>query len=200
MKPRANVPDVLLADLPRLGRELAAAVSASGFKPDLVVYIETGARLIAVSLCRELCVPAVGVRASRPGGGLKAFLAPLAARLPRCVKDRLRRWEERSRVHSATRRTITWPPRFAVAGRRVLLVDDAADTGNTIATVRAGLVAHGVETSALRTAVLAATTAEGRRAVDFFLFDYNCRMPWSADSRERRAALAAMRAQRPRNP
>ncbi len=189
-----------MADLPRLGHKLATVVCASGFKPDLIVYIETGARLVTVSLCRELGVPAVGVRASRPGGRLKAFLAPLASRLPRGVKDRLRRWEERSRVHGATGRTIAWPEHVSVSGRRVLLVDDAADTGNTIAAVRAELVARGAEAPAIRTAVLAATSAEGQREVDFFLFDRNCRMPWSADSGERRAALVAMRAHQPPQP
>ena len=197
---RAGVPEILLADLPRLGRELATAVSASGFRPDLIVYVETGARLVAAALSRELSVPAAGVCASRPGGGLKVLLAPLAARLPKGVRDRLRRWEERSRVHGATRRKIEWPPHVSVSGRRVLLVDDAADTGNTIAAVRAELVALGAEASASRTAVLAATTAAGRREVDFFLFDCNCRMPWSADSRERRAALVVMRAQGPLHP
>ena len=37
----------------------------------------------------------------------------------------------------------------------------------------------------MKVAVLAATTAAGRAAVDFFVLEKNSRMPWSSDSDER---------------
>ncbi len=186
-----------MADLERLAAELAGRVRAAGFAPELIVYVETGARLPACALCREFGVPALAVRARRTGAGLKSLLAPLAALLPRWLKDVLRRAEERSRIHGSGARQVEWAGAPIPGGCRVLLVDDAADTGRTLMAVRAALIERGVAADSIRTAVLAATMPEARQLADFYLFDRICRMPWSADSRERSAARAEMRRQVP---
>jgi hypoxanthine phosphoribosyltransferase len=181
---------VRLADLPRLADELAARVRAAGFEPDLIIYIETGARLLAGELAPRFGVPVRPVWVRRGGHGLKARLAPLVARLPVGMRDWLRRVEERSGIHRLTPRTTTLPGDLHLEHRRVLLVDDAADTGRTIAAARALVLARGAASADVRTAVLAATTPRARAAVDYFVVDRNCRMPWSADSDERAEAEA----------
>ena len=187
--PRA-VPVVLLADLPRLARELATRIRAGGFEPQVIVYVETGARLLAHELAAVLGAPLAPIWVRRGGHGLKQRLAPLAARLPVAARDWLRRAEERSGVHRRTRRTAALPDGIELRGRRALVFDDAADTGRTIAVARDLVIARGVAPGDVRTAVLAATTPPAQAAVDFFVLDRNCRMPWSADSDERADAAA----------
>ena len=119
---------------------------------------------------------------------MKQRLAPLATLLPRAVRDWLRRAEERSGVHQLTRRAADLPRDIQFGQQRVLVVDDAADTGRTLAVARALILARGGVAAQIRTAVLAATTPAARTAVDFYLLDRNCRMPWSADSEERTEA------------
>lgn len=182
---QSPIPVVRLADLPRLAQQLAARVRAAGFAPEVVVYIETGARLPAHELGRALGAPLAPIWVRRAGHGLKQKLAPLAARLPVGARDWLRRLEERSGIHRKTRRSAFLSEGVSVRGKRVLVFDDASDTGRTIAVARDLVIAGGAAAADVRTAVLAATTPAGQSAVDFFVLDRNCRMPWSADSDER---------------
>jgi hypoxanthine phosphoribosyltransferase len=180
-----HVPIVTLAELPGLARQLAQSVRAGGFDPQLIVYIESGARLLAWELCREFGIKAVPVTASRGGQRLKKWATPLLARLPRWLKNRLRRIEETSGLHRTTSRTVHFlPPGGAWMSQRVLLVDDAADTGRTLSAVSAVLLEAGLAPAQLRTAVLAATTPDGHRAAHFYVLDQNCCLPWSPDSDE----------------
>src|SRR5258707_816762 len=47
------VPVVRLADLPRLAEQLAGRVRGGGFEPNMIIYVETGARLPATSARRS---------------------------------------------------------------------------------------------------------------------------------------------------
>jgi len=181
---QAVVPVVRLAELPGLAAELAERVRAGGFRADVVVYIETGARLLAHEVGRELGVEIVPMWVSRGGSGLKQKVAPLVAKTPVWLRDGLRRLEEWSGVHRHTRRRAALAHGVELAGKRVLLLDDAADTGRTIGVARE-LVKREGGAGEVKVAVLAATTPAGRAAVDFFVLEKNSRMPWSSDSDER---------------
>lgn len=187
-------PVVTLAELPALMAELAQRIRATDFRPDILVYVEEGARLPAEALCRELALKAVPVVARRRGHGLKKRLAPLVMLLPRAVTNALRRIEERSRIHAQGDRELAWPHECDWTGRRILLLDDAADTGGTLRAVKADLLRRGVEVTRLRTAVLTATTPAGRSQADFYVLERNCVLPWSPDSNERKRAQALMAA------
>ncbi|HTQ31058.1 MAG TPA: phosphoribosyltransferase family protein [Opitutaceae bacterium] len=195
-RPQA-VGDVTLAELPALARELAERVRGAPFRPDLIVYVETGGRLLAWELCRELGLKAVAVEAARPGRGIKRIFAPLAAALPSWASGALRRAEERFGVHRATPRRVTLPADAGWRDRAVLLVDDAADTGRTITAVRAALLGGKNPPAQVRTAALGATTPAAWKVVDFYLFDHNRRLPWSSDSGEREAARRLWVVRRP---
>ncbi|HXA13623.1 MAG TPA: phosphoribosyltransferase [Opitutaceae bacterium] len=189
--------DVTLAELPALARELAGRVRAAQFQPDLIVYVETGARLLAWELCRELGLKAVAVEASRPGRGIKRVFAPLASMLPRWVSQGLRRAEEQLGVHRLTPRQVVLPPGAPWVNHSVLLVDDAVDTGRTIIAIRAALQDCKNPPAQIRTAVLGATTPAALAVVDFYLFDYNRCLPWSSDSAEREEAQRLWAVRRP---
>ncbi len=192
------VPVVRLAEIPGLARELAGRVKASRFDAEAVVYIETGARLMAHEVARELSVELTPMWVRRGGSGLKQKVAPLVARMPVWMRDGLRKLEERSGVHRHTGRVAALAAGASFEGKRVLLLDDAADTGRTIAIARELLLGEG-GAAEVKAAVLAATTPAGRREVDFFLLEKNSRMPWSSDSDERVAAERRMEELRPRH-
>ena len=178
------MPVVTLAQLPALADELAARVRADGFRPDIVLYVETGARLLAHELAPRLGAPIVPMWVRRGGSGLKQIVAPVAARLPVWVRDGLRKLEERTGVHRVTSRVAALPAGVTLAGKKVLLLDDAADTGRTIQVARERVTKEG-GAAEVKVAVLAATTPAGRAEVDFFVLEKNSRMPWSSDSDER---------------
>ncbi len=181
-----------LADLPGLVTRLAEKIRHAGFTPDVIVYVESGARLPAVQLCGDLRCGAVPVQAKRLGNDIKRLMAPLADWLPRYLKNTLRRWEERSGLHARTGRNVEFPVDYDFRGKAVLLLDDAADTGRTLITVKQALIERGADAARLRCAVLAATTPPGRAQVDFYLLELNSVLPWSTDSRERCAAQRLM--------
>lgn len=179
---------IRLADLAGLAADLAKRIEATGFSPELVVYVETGARLFAHELAAVMGLPMTPIWVRRGGHGLKERLAPWVVRLPIGVRDGLRWLEEWSGVQRLTRRRAVLPVGPSLAGRRILLIDDAADTGRTIRAARGLILAAGVRAADLRSAVIAATMPRGRLSVDFYLLDKNHRMPWSADSDEKSEA------------
>lgn len=196
MKPPADsssLPVVALAEIPALMGLLVERIRRAAFAPDLVVYVESGARLPAASLCGALGVAAIPVRAQRRGRGFKRLLAPLIRVLPRSVTNGLRRLEERIGLHARTGRKVELRERCDLRNRNILLLDDAVDTGRTLAAVKAELVHRGADPARLRSAVLAATTPAGRMQVDFYVLDRNSVLPWSSDSAERREAERLMK-------
>lgn len=188
---QGSIAEVALADLPEVGRALSTAVVKAGFRPTNVVSIERGGRLLAEEVAGQLACPVTSVWATRPGGSLKALLARVVQCLPSGGRDRLRRVEQRWfwRGHMAPRQTATrsdpLPP-----SARVLVVDDACDSGSSVEGVVLLLTSWGVERSSIRVAVVAATTPLARDHVDFWLIDGPVRFPWSSDSRERGRWLA----------
>jgi hypoxanthine phosphoribosyltransferase len=191
-------PAVTLAGFPALAGQLAMRVRAARFAPTVIVYVERGARLLAVELCREFSCGAIAVSAARRGGRVKRALANLASRLPRSWRDALRRADQRWLWRGEGEpRPVRSDFSGSLAHQRVLLVDDAADSGRTIAGCLAWLASHGAPRDAVRVAVLAATTPAGRAAVDDWVLERNTRLPWSSDSPDRAAAEAAWAAQRP---
>jgi hypoxanthine phosphoribosyltransferase len=189
-KRSSAVPIITLEQSRALTCELGRLVRSSGYSPELIVYIETGARLVAYQLCETLGVPALAVYASRPGRRLKAAAAPFLRWIPRRMIDSLRRWEERSGVHRSSTRKVTFSAPVPAGVTRLLLVDDAADTGRTLQCVRSAISQVAPDVREIRSAVLGATTEEARGVVDYYVLTENCCLPWSSDSPELAAAQA----------
>ena len=183
-----QIREVTLADLGPLTRQLLDTAGQAGFRPDCVLYLETGARLLAIEACRQLGAAAVPLKIQRRGGEAKGWLTCVLGRLPTWLKDLLRQLEARflwRRMQDE--RLIGEAPAVDLAGRRVLILDDAVDTGASIRLAREWAVSQGAAADQIRVAALTVTTAVAEPEVDFVLFRQMCRFPWSSDSREREA-------------
>jgi hypoxanthine phosphoribosyltransferase len=104
MKSKFRCDVVSWSRIERLARDLAHAIRASGFQPDLIVAIARGGYVPA-----RLLADALGVTALT---GLRIVHYTAGARRQR-------------------RARLVEPLRIAVTGQRVLVVDDVADTGDT---------------------------------------------------------------------
>ena len=160
--------------------------AARGFAPDLIVGIATGGEEVARRMFADL--PHASVRCRRPGSERKDHnprLFWLIRRLPRPFRDLMRIAEARLLAIRGTRaeeRTVEVSPEAARAiahASRILVVDDAADSGATLAAV---LRALGTAKSTA-VAVLTVTTAAPAVRPDYTLYDNRTllRFPWSKD-------------------
>jgi predicted amidophosphoribosyltransferase len=144
------------AALAELGRRLGGALAVAGAGADLVTYVAAGrvagpprdhAERIAAGVAATLSLPMVGLLA--PSGGRDLGRSRRAARPDRGPPSR--------------------PPptaRYRLAGGRVLLVDDLATTGGTLAGAAATLRDAGarrVEAAVLATAPTALRAGPGGR-------------------------------------
>lgn len=189
MKPVVTYRD---ADLQSLADSLYAAVDR--FSPDIVVGIENGGARLVDALERA-GVFRTSVRLQRPTTERKHRLRSVLGATPRWGLNALRRIEDRLLArHPPTPRVETPDLRAdldraagEVAARRalrVLVIDDAVDSGATLEAVVLGLRARLPRDVDVRSAVVAMTrTAAQRRFTPDAAIHENvlCRFPWSAD-------------------
>lgn len=169
-------------------------------RPDLLVGIRTGGLVVAEAMARALAepIPVMPLTCRRAATGVKArikLLPRLLAALPQPVVDRLR-WLEH-RLLSTRRRAKVKPQQidhaeaaaigaFLALGDvapRVLVVDDAVDSGVTLATVLDLLRQACPPHTEFRTAVVTVTLAQPLVEPDFLLYrGVLCRFPWSFDA------------------
>lgn len=181
-----SIREVRLAEVGPLTIQLLDQANARGFKADVFVYLETGARMMADAACRHSGIGAIPLRIQRPGGEAKGRLAGMLAKLPRWATNSLRRFEALLLWRGMRcDRTIGDAPEVNLSGRRVLILDDAVDTGTSVQIARQWSVGRGA--MEVRVAALTVTTRMADAEVDFVLYRQMCRFPWSADSRERLA-------------
>lgn len=167
--------------------ELQRKVEAAGFAPDLVLTIAKGGDYVG-----ELMFCDVGhasVKCARPSTRFKPEALKAALRLlPRSLCDRLRiiesRW--RSRRRDALPRELHLSPDLAMrirGARRVLVVDDAVDSGATLAAVMNAVRCVDGE-RVVKAAALTVTMQHPLASPDFTIFNENVliRFPWSLDS------------------
>lgn len=176
--------DIHLEEIRELMARLAGQVRARGFEPSVVVYLEEGARVPAVWLARETGWPLLALRIQRPDSRWKRLASPLFGLLPAALSGWLRRGEARRKFHHRGPRILRDAPSADLSGQRVLLLDDAADSGATILAARGWVESCGARPAEVQAAVMTVTTASGRETVDIFLLESLCRFPWSADSAE----------------
>lgn len=191
--------------------ELQNIVEASGFKPDYIVGIRTGGAVVAERMFPAL--PHIDVASRRPSTKAKRSVAGRVLRgvlllTPRALRDRLRIMEaerlerqyDRLRAEDQAdpdagllrkkigRRSdrIEWPR--LPEGSNVLIVDDAVDSGVTLAAVVSSLRKRSEMMSpdrplCIRTAVITSTFAHPLTESDFTLYNDRrlIRFPWSID-------------------
>ena len=183
--------------LSKASRDLWSSVERSGFQPTHVVGIVTGGAVVVdrmrASLPRN--VRTVNVAMARPGTEIKRRSATsrLLSRLPYAVTDRLRVLEAavlaRRNGSAAEERPADLSPQDAAAlgditrtpDARVLVVDDAVDSGRTLAAI-AGRLRGDAGADRVKTAVIVQTQPDVVLQPDYRLYDgVLCRFPWSND-------------------
>lgn len=171
---------------------LAAEVSGV-YAPDLVVAIATGGVYVADAMRGTADVPRADVRLRRPssvGKDKAGFLFAVLRHLPVWVADRLRIAEARR----LARRPPSPPRRLALdadvrqavqKATRILVVDDAVDSGCTLRDVIAAIASVPGKRQ-VRSAVITVTTDAPVAVPDFALYrDATLiRFPWSKDMKK----------------
>lgn len=170
------------------------------YAPALLVGIRTGGLMVAETMAGAATpvLPVLPLTCRRPTTAFKARfpgLKPLLATLPEPLLDALRRAEHRlvsGHRRAARPAQIDLLEAMAIGdwlrilwrGARVLVVDDAVDSGVTLATVLQTLRDVGPPEVELRTAVITVTTQDPIAAPDYALYrGVLCRFPWSFDAR-----------------
>lgn len=153
------------------------------FDPDLVIGIATGGAVIAEKMFTS--VRHITVTARRPSSSGKDRVTPLmnvVRRLPVPVKNLMRMAE--SRILSFKRPV---PPELAPIetgdAKRILVVDDAVDSGATLYGVLSAIETDG----SVKSAVMTVTTSKPLVYPDFSIYHNHTliRFPWSMDNRPR---------------
>ena len=170
------------------------------YRPDLLVGVRTGGLVVAHGMTdaaanRIPVMPLTCRRASTAAKSRLGVLPAILAALPQPIVDGLR-WLEH-RLLSARRRRQVAPQEIDhaeasaigayLAGQprscRVLVVDDAVDSGVTLATVLRLLRQAAPPGTELRSAVVTVTLDQPLVEPDFALYrGVLCRFPWSFDA------------------
>ena len=163
---------------------LEAEILSSGFLPDVVVGIESGGRYVADEIFLEQthCY----IAKHRPGSkSKKNILSGIIGRLPVPVADMLRIIESYMlsiRKLKNTHAFETDIPSNIRDSSKILVVDDAIDTGNTMLSVVMSLK-NTNPSAEIRTAVIVRTLTSSRHKPDYCLYNnILIRFPWSIDA------------------
>jgi uncharacterized protein len=179
------VRDVCMSNISEVVNELGDHVVAAGFYPDCIVYIETSARLMAAILCNRFQVRALPLLIQRKGSRIKEGISCFLRLLPNSIKDKCRRAESRWLLKKKIKqRKMATSVVADLRGLKVLIVDDAVDTGASVRMARKWVAAMGADQKYVKVAVIAITTEIAEKEADFYMYRELCRFPWSSDSRE----------------
>lgn len=172
-------------------RQLMAEVVASGYEPDIVVAVARAGVFVAKAMN-------IGdfytVRCAREGakakksrlGNVLRYLPAFVNVMLRKVEYRLLQWRDKSVNYQP--RVVEISPQLKTAlskgGRKVLIVDDAVDSGRSLRSIVDELGKYG-KGNEIRTAVITVTRPETVCDPDYALFRNRTliRFPWAADRR-----------------
>lgn len=178
----------------RLAKDVALQYS-----PDVIIGILTGGaylgRIIYDVLNDDGSKKYVEVEAHRQGHRVRGngIVKSVFSVLPQCVLDGMRmleskilEWRNRGRTPEPRQVKVEMPAgvhkKLSDGGCRVLIVDDAIDSGATMASVKDYILREYPENT-VRTAVITVTTASPAVEADFRLYRDRVlvRFPWSND-------------------
>lgn len=170
------------------------------FAPHLLVGIRTGGLVVAEAMAnsRVTPLPVMPLTCQRASTGAKTrskLVRNALAQMPQPMADMLRRLEHRwitSRRSTRNRpQTVGKDEALSIADWlhatrrpcRVLVTDDAVDSGVTLATVLRTLYQLGPPEMELRTAAITQTLEHPKVVPDYLLYRGTlCRFPWSLDA------------------
>lgn len=199
---KLRVPDVVSFDHAAFDEACAALMQLVVHDewPDVLIGIRTGGLYVAESMAKavKFSLPVLSLTCRRKSTAAKNRLGPvkrLIAALPRPIVDRLRVIEHKMQTRGPSRSRFDnftfdhgelailddWL-REAGPNPRILVVDDAVDTGTTLALVL-DAVAHRAPEADIRSAVITVTTERPWATPRYTLYRRQlCRFPWSLDA------------------
>lgn len=160
------------------------------YTPDLIVFVSKGAYRIGLDMGRYFDVPVSEIFAERKGGKLKRLISPLMKVMPSGLKKMLRAAEVKSRVHSSDgERNVYWGYVSDEVSeknvKRILLVDDSCDTGNTFKHCIEKIKEKYREAEIRTAAINVFSSSFAMIKTDYYLHrDCMLSGPWSNDSPE----------------
>jgi hypoxanthine phosphoribosyltransferase len=175
---------------------------AANYTPTLIIGIRTGGLLVAEAMARAAAapLPVLPLTCRRATTGMKShvpLLRSALSALPRPAIDMMRRLEHRWLIAPRRQRTVRQQIDRGEVGavndwlvarqssERILVADDAIDSGATLATVLQQLRAICLAGTEIRSAVITQTLDEPVIKPDYVLFQgVLCRFPWSFDAAE----------------
>lgn len=182
--------DITLEDLESLTKMLLDEMRSAHFEPDVIIYLETGARLLAFYFHKATGIPAISLSIQRPGNSIKVRIASLLCLLPRSLHNVIRQVERKfSLQRSNARKMVTSALETNLIGKKILILDDAADSGQSLILARQWALESGGSEMEIRLATIAVTQPRTEKIVDYWIYSQLCRFPWSSDSQERREYL-----------
>ena len=180
-------------------RDLLERAARDGL-PDIVVGIRSGGMHVAQAMaaCLPVSTKVLGITCRRPGTAAKQrmpLFTKVLRRLPPLVTDRLRVIEhhmQRRRPRRVAAVRLDQVELMGIAAAmachpagRLLVVDDAVDSGATLACVLAGLAQIAPPELDITSAAITVTMPDPVVLPDHALHRFAlCRFPWSFDARE----------------
>lgn len=170
---------------------LAKRIEGDGYRPDCVAYLARGGWIIGKAVAEYFGVPLIELSAHRKGDSAKDYAAVFLSRIPRSIRIMMRSLEIRNRLShddgDSQRKSVHLTSRYPIPNHinRILLVDDAADTGASIVAGR-GILSEAFPKAMIMTAVINVFGKALMSAhIDWWLYE-DCLLclPSSKDSKE----------------
>lgn len=181
-----------IREITELSRSWAEEIEKT-YRPDCVVYVAKAGFLIGRELANYFEIPLVAVSASRSGDNAKRLLSGAGPLIPERIKDAARLLELKTKIHRFnSERNIMWPDGDSgvKSAGKILIVDDSADTGNTIAAVKNAVHQSAPHANIRLAALNVWGESKNNIIVDYSLFsDTILKTPMSKDNREHKQFL-----------
>ncbi|MDE5567941.1 MAG: phosphoribosyltransferase domain-containing protein [Muribaculaceae bacterium] len=165
--------------------DLRKKVESSGFHPEAIIAIPRAGLWIQDAAWTDF--PQIPVKLIRPSKGkFKKRVSWIIKRLPIWLRDGIRIWEARKLIkrkeHMATTGIVL--PTLSENIRKILIIDDAVDSGATLKAIVEKFKAEYPNTD-IRSAVITQTHPQAIYKPDYCIFDNSTliRTPWSIDMR-----------------
>lgn len=156
------------------------------FIPEIVIFVAKGSYYIGDEIAKYFNIPLIEIRAERQKGKLKQIVAPLLKIIPSSIKKILREFEVKSNTHKKnSERKVSLEEKYLkelIKYKKVLLVDDSIDTGNTIKQIVDYLKKYNLEIKIAGLNIF--SLSEEVIKIDYYNYkDTLLNGPWSNDSR-----------------
>lgn len=159
---------------------------------DLVIFIAKGAYIIGENMASFNKVPLLEIRATRVGNSLKKYLSFFLKFVPKKLLIKLREKEMKSSIHEKkVDRKISFNKKLYRRYencKKILLVDDSIDTGNSIILCKKELERIFLNAE-IKVAVFNIMNKSTFKDAYYLYQDYMISGPWSSDSKENKLYL-----------